>query len=517
MDKLIKTNNIPYKAFAYAAIEYLKTREKQSVDVSFYKDSINKYLHKVPKTRKNFPILFDIHILLGNTNKRRELIKPAIENYIIAENFASLANDIERTIKIKGNIALIYQDMEEFDKAINKGKETLNLIERDKKALAEKYYSNKYKNILNVAAIYATLYKKDTEKNKYASDSSLYYYNSILKNKDFDLSEYYKAKIYYGLGTLYSLKKQHSIATTYLEKSIGLFEESKSQSYLYKSYYNNGYNYYMLNDIEKAKKNYLSALSIKKDAVLDYNYMSILNYLSEIYSKQNKIDSAKYYFNSFLNNYTKVSSREKKQFKEAYKVDFDQKIKDLKEKNTKKSYFYKSLVVSLLTIVLIISFLVAKNSKEKKRANEKLDELLSKISKKEDLTEKSFSLSNNYKIKDEQHQQIINGLLKIEEKEYFLEEEFNLYNAAKKIGTNTTYLSKIIKEHKKMSFNDYTNELRVNYIIKLLSNDKKVRSYTTQAICEIAGYKNAKSFTRIFKKYIGITPYQFIEKINKEL
>ena len=68
-----------------------------------------------------------------------------------------------------------------------------------------------------------------------------------------------------------------------------------------------------------------------------------------------------------------------------------------------------------------------------------------------------------------------------------------------------------------MSFNDYTNELRINYIIEALSNNKKVRSYTTQAIGELAGYKNAKSFTRIFKKHVGITPYQFIEKIDKAL
>ena len=33
----------------------------------------------------------------------------------------------------------------------------------------------------------------------------------------------------------------------------------------------------------------------------------------------------------------------------------------------------------------------------------------------------------------------------------------------------------------------------------------------------LMGYKNAKSFTRIFKKYTGITPYQFVEKIDKEL
>ena len=81
MNKLLLSNNTAYKTFGYAAIEYLKVREKQSINTSF-KDSINKYLPKIVRVNKNFPLLFDIHILLGNSNKRRKLIKPALQNYI---------------------------------------------------------------------------------------------------------------------------------------------------------------------------------------------------------------------------------------------------------------------------------------------------------------------------------------------------------------------------------------------------------------------------------------------------
>ncbi len=520
MNKMLNTEVTSYKTFAYAAIEYLKTREKKNVDIHFYKDSIENYLPKISETEKNYTILFDIHILLGNTNKRRKLIKPALHNYIKAESYALQANDVERIIKIKGNIALIYQDMQELNKALSETKEALRLIEENKKELGNKYNVNKYKTALNIGAIYATLYKNNIEKSQYA-DSSLLYYNSLLKDNNFKLSSYYYGRIYYSLGTVYSLKKEYTKAAHFLDKSLTIFNKNKSYSYLYKGYYNTGFNHYMANDIEKAKQNFLTALHVKKDTLLDANYMNMHNYLSKIYSKQQKNDSANYYLNTFLKIHSKVLLRDKQQFKEAYKEDketsFDKEINKLTKDNSQKTYYYNTIVLSLIILLFIISLFVFKNIKERKKTKKRLDELLGQISKKETIKGKNFFQPNNLNIKDEKHQEIINGLLKIEKKLYFLKEEFNLYNAAKKIGTNTTYLSKVIKEYKLMSFSEYTNELRINYIITALSNDKKIRAYTTLAIGEIGGYKNAKSFTRIFKNYTGITPYQFIEKIDKEL
>ncbi|MBA6154949.1 helix-turn-helix domain-containing protein [Tenacibaculum sp. S7007] len=519
MNEMLSTDNVSYKTFAYAAIEYLKTREKQAVDIQFYKDSINKYLPKVLKTKKNYTILFDIHILLGNTNKRRGLIKPALENYIKAENYARSANDIERIIKIKGNVALIYQNMEELSKALNEAKNTLKLIENNKDALADKYQLRKYKTRLNLGAIYTTLYRDSITNNEYA-DSALFHYNSLLKNKYYKLSSYRYARINYNLGTIYTLKKEYSKANHFLEKSIKLFKKNNSFSFLYKSHFNNGYNYYMANNLEKAKKSFFSVFQIKKDTLLDSKYVNTHKYLFQIYLKQKNNDSASYYSNRYHKLLNLASIKENKQIIGAVKLDaennYNKKIDTLTKSIIKKNYYYTAIIIGLILILLVSIYLIVKNIKEKKEAKKRLSELLLKVSKKEKVKDKNFSSSKNLNIKDEQHQQIINGLLKIEEKLYFLKEEFNLYNAAKKIGTNTTYLSKVIREYKKMSFSEYTNELRINYIVNTMSNDKKVRAYTTQAIGEIGGYKNAKSFTRIFKNYTGITPYQFIEKIDKE-
>lgn len=508
MHKLSQSTDISYKTFAYTAIEYLKTREKHPIDINFYKNIIQSSIPRIPETNQNHSMLFDIYILLGNTNKRRNLIKPALNYYLKAEKYALQSNDIKRIIKIKGNIALIYQDMDELEKALLKGIETLSLLEEKKQVLGKSYLTQKYKTELNLGAIYTTLYKKDTLNTKYI-DSALTRYNRLLKNKNFNKEDYYTARIYYSLGTAYSLKNEYDKANIYLDKSLTLFKKVKSQSYLYKANYNSGYNYFMSKDYNKAKKHFFRALSFKKDTLIDYNYINIQNYLSKIYSKQGKIDSVNYFLNNFLKAYSKMSSKEKQQFKEAYKIDkeadFQKKIHTL----NKKTSLYIIYISILIFVLIIAGVLIFKSKGEKNRAKNKLNELLTKNS--------NLSTSTKLKINDQQHKQIIDGLIKLEKKHYYLKEDFNLYNASKKIGTNTTYLSNVVKKYKKMSFNDYTNELRINYIAKLLTSDKKIRSYTTQAIAEICGYKNAKSFTRIFKKYTGITPYQFIERINKEL
>ncbi|CAL2103181.1 Helix-turn-helix domain-containing protein [Tenacibaculum sp. 190130A14a] len=516
MNKLLETKEVEYKVFGYAAIEYLKTREKHKVDINFFKDSISKYLSQVPQVKDNYNILFDTHILIGNTHKRRGLLNSALENYIIAENYALLSNDIARTIKIKGNIALIYQGMNELKKAINKGKETLNLVEINKEELNNKYYGLKRKRIFNLAAIYSTLYNNNPTNNTFA-DSTLYYYNSVLNDKNYKLNPYYKGKAYYGLGITYSIKKDYNKASELFEKSLVFFKKANSDLYMYKGYYNSGYNYYLSKDYVKAKNNFLAAISLKKDTVLDDDYMNMHQHLSDIYSNEKNIDSAKYYLDSFLLIHDKLSSQKEKQRKKAYELgkenDFNKKIDSLTTKNIKRTYIYNGIVFILVIILITISYFVIKNKREKKEANKRLKELLSKKKS----TNNAMITSKFLNINDSQNEQIIQGLLKIEETHYYLKEDFNLYNAAKKIGTNTTYLSKVVKEHKKMSFSEYTNELRINYIVDILTRDKKIRAYTTQAIGEIGGYKNAKSFTRIFKKYTGITPYQFIEKINKEL
>ncbi|WP_452602993.1 helix-turn-helix domain-containing protein [Pontimicrobium sp. MEBiC06410] len=118
-------------------------------------------------------------------------------------------------------------------------------------------------------------------------------------------------------------------------------------------------------------------------------------------------------------------------------------------------------------------------------------------------------------IKDKKVEEILVKLTKLEEKAYFLRQDCTLHNMAKRLKTNTTYLSKVINTHLGKSFSTYVNDLRINYVIIELKNNKRLRSYSVKAIAEEMGYKNANIFSRYFKEITGITPSVYIKKIQE--
>jgi AraC-like DNA-binding protein len=85
---------------------------------------------------------------------------------------------------------------------------------------------------------------------------------------------------------------------------------------------------------------------------------------------------------------------------------------------------------------------------------------------------------------------------------------------AKKLNTNTSYLSYIINKVKNQSFKQYITALKINYLLKKLQQEKKFRNYTIKSLAEEIGYTNASAFTRAFKIYKGITPSEFIKSLK---
>lgn len=134
---------------------------------------------------------------------------------------------------------------------------------------------------------------------------------------------------------------------------------------------------------------------------------------------------------------------------------------------------------------------------------------------KEDKSNSKVELESTYVIDDKKVQEILNKLQNLEDKMYFLRQDCTMHNMAKKLKTNTSYLSKIINTHLDKSFSTYINELRINHAIIELKNNKRMRSYSVKGIAEEMGYKNADAFSRYFRAATGISPSVYIKKIQE--
>ena len=83
------------------------------------------------------------------------------------------------------------------------------------------------------------------------------------------------------------------------------------------------------------------------------------------------------------------------------------------------------------------------------------------------------------------------------------------------LETNTKYLSYVINNHKKKSFQHYINGLRIQYIIQKLRNDPVYRQYKIAVLSEESGFSSPNKFSMVFKKFTEITPSQFIKYLDE--
>lgn len=111
---------------------------------------------------------------------------------------------------------------------------------------------------------------------------------------------------------------------------------------------------------------------------------------------------------------------------------------------------------------------------------------------------------------------LLDKLTRFESEEDFLSPNMSLNVLAKKLGTNTKYLSETINTCKGKNFNTYINELRINYILTKLNNDPVYRNYKISYLAEECGFSSHSLFASVFKTVVGISPINYIRILNEK-
>jgi AraC-like DNA-binding protein len=91
--------------------------------------------------------------------------------------------------------------------------------------------------------------------------------------------------------------------------------------------------------------------------------------------------------------------------------------------------------------------------------------------------------------------------------------ELTLASLARRVGTNTSDLSRTINEGLGMNFNEFINRERVASVKQTLAENARGNLLD---LALAAGFSSKASFNRSFKLYTGVTPSEYKEKIERE-
>lgn len=96
----------------------------------------------------------------------------------------------------------------------------------------------------------------------------------------------------------------------------------------------------------------------------------------------------------------------------------------------------------------------------------------------------------------------------MEHEHLYTESQLTRERMAEQLGTNRTYLVKVIKEKTGMNYLQFVNSYRINEAIKILSSKDKI-SYPLKQIWSDLGFSSPSTFFKLFQQAVGITPAMY--------
>lgn len=176
----------------------------------------------------------------------------------------------------------------------------------------------------------------------------------------------------------------------------------------------------------------------------------------------------------------------------------------------RRQMLYKSIVLQNSRYVEHQKYLEEQLAQQTKFAEVTTED---SIDKKDDATkghEKEGFVMDNAKV-----DVLYNELCRLMSQErLFTESQLTREKMAERLGTNRTYLTKVIKEKTDMSYLQFINSYRINEAIRILS-DKEQISYPLKQIWSDLGFSSPSTFYKQFQQVVGITPStyrkQFLE------
>lgn len=485
-------------------------------------------LLKLAKKTNNNKTIGSAYEAAGSTYYWQKNYIKALDNLLIANSYLETTDEEYIKQRIKYSIATIKSYLGFYDEALTELKSCAVYF----KGKPEGGYVN---CIESIAICYNRQgnYKLASQYNKIA-------YNEALKANDSISINYY----YFHEGiNLYGLKN-YSGSVKFIKKSMPTLVqvddfagETLANFYL-------GKNYLALNDHKKAFT-YLAKVDeafIKEKYTrpdLRENYEILINKAKSDGNIQRQL----YYVNqlmaadSILNtNFKYLSGKIYKEYDTKKLLAEKKRIEgELAARKTISIVLYTALAILFIASILLL-YRYFKNQRIYRHRFEELMVQIENKSAKTDASEpqqatfeQELNTDDVYKgnttepdlelKKPDINPEVVTNVLKqldnFEEKLKFRQKDLTLNDLAASLNTNANYLSKIINYYKQKTFTNYLNNLRIDYIIRILRKNPKFRVYTIKALADEAGFSNPQHFSKAFFAHTGIYPSFFINQMSE--
>lgn len=97
-----------------------------------------------------------------------------------------------------------------------------------------------------------------------------------------------------------------------------------------------------------------------------------------------------------------------------------------------------------------------------------------------------------------------------------INEKYNLPSLARSLGLNKNYLCTVFRNETGVTISEYINYHRIREVLIILQYNGYNKDFPIHELAEQVGYGNASYFNRVFKKYTGMTPTEFMNAISKD-
>lgn len=534
-DRIEKSNNYIHKVFGLGTKSYLFQRKKDSVKSRQYYKIASGLLEKIPPSNEKTKVNAYLLNYGGLSEWQRQNFGEALDRFQEGKRLSQKTGDVMQVVKFNNNISMINAEAGNFKLAIKASKEMDAYTDKIEYLYTKGQFIRNKSNInFNLGTYYEKYYFADKSKRQFLDSAEYYYKKALNYSKDIAIN---KINAKSNLGNVYYQKNDLLKAQKMYEEVLFIAKDDKN---LIDEYYNVMYN---LGDLCFTLNKYDEALMYfeKIDSIYKVNKTGKLQYINsnyyqaKIYNIKKNAEKASEHSRIYIENYEENELKLNDEISEInLKLNNTEVKKEMLaiQEKYKNAVYYKYLLFFLLVLLSGLVFFV-KSKRDKKKINEKVNAIVEAYKLQQENATNNLSGTNemgsmrndfaNDQIKkespsvtldEEKEKEILARLAVLEKKMYYLKPDFTQQSVAKKIKTNTTYLSYVVNKKFHKSFSEYSNELKINFAINEMISNPVYRKYSTQAIAESVGFKNAVSFTKSFNKRTGVTPAQFIKRLE---